>query len=217
MADDNDSGWYRADREKKKLEKELEWVTEALRRIAASPSDEIQKGLHPSVSGYYPNLEAILNGTISGFFKDWPAVRPELIKLFKEVKQFRVEIDRSMEVRRSLRAELDHSRAGAMEERRRLQSVNDRLEGQVEAANRNSGNWCKKVSDLEKDNEVLRQGVEFVNPGDGVSNCKCIVCICPPNAKDRCQGCGAWMCDAHTLVNRAKGPSSATKHPLDPE
>ena len=37
----------------------------------------------------YPNLDAILSGTISGEFRDWPAVRPELIKLVAELERLR--------------------------------------------------------------------------------------------------------------------------------
>jgi len=33
----------------------------------------------------YPNLNAILNGTVSGNFRNWGAIRPELIKLLAEM------------------------------------------------------------------------------------------------------------------------------------
>ena len=39
----------------------------------------------------YPNLDAILSGTIAGHFNNWPAVRPELIKLVAEVKRLKGE------------------------------------------------------------------------------------------------------------------------------
>ena len=39
----------------------------------------------------YPNLEAIIQGTIAGPFRDWPGVRPELIKLLKEIKELKEE------------------------------------------------------------------------------------------------------------------------------
>ena len=35
----------------------------------------------------YPNLEAILNGTVAGSFRDWIAVRPELEKLVVRVDE----------------------------------------------------------------------------------------------------------------------------------
>ena len=35
----------------------------------------------------YPNLEAILNGTVAGSFRDWIAVRPELEKLVAEMAE----------------------------------------------------------------------------------------------------------------------------------
>ena len=35
----------------------------------------------------YPNLEAILNGTVAGSFRDWIAVRPELGKLVVRVDE----------------------------------------------------------------------------------------------------------------------------------
>ena len=37
----------------------------------------------------YPNLDAILSGTISGAFRDWPTVRPELIKLVAELQRLK--------------------------------------------------------------------------------------------------------------------------------
>ena len=35
----------------------------------------------------YPNLEAILNGTVAGSFRDWIAVRPELEKLVVRIDE----------------------------------------------------------------------------------------------------------------------------------
>ncbi len=40
----------------------------------------------------YPNLEAILNGTVAGSFRDWIAVRPELEKLVVRVDELETRI-----------------------------------------------------------------------------------------------------------------------------
>ena len=33
-----------------------------------------------------------------------------------------------------------------------------------------------------------------------VVDCTCVFCVCPPNKEDRCLGCGARTCMAHTLA-----------------
>ena len=42
----------------------------------------------PIIDDKYPNLRAILNGTISGSFREWPLIRVELQALSDEVEEW---------------------------------------------------------------------------------------------------------------------------------
>ncbi len=46
----------------------------------------------------YPNLHAILAGTIAGDFRNWPLVRPELMELMADVKYLELSVERVAEL-----------------------------------------------------------------------------------------------------------------------
>jgi hypothetical protein len=52
---------------------------------------DIYRSSVPPKDGKYPNLEAIAQGCISGAFREWPMVRPEVVGLFAELSELRAE------------------------------------------------------------------------------------------------------------------------------
>ena len=85
----------------------------------------------------YPNLQAILSGTIAGGFRDWPTVRPELIKLVAKVEKLNVLLIgevKLVEDITKLETQVDKLRKALEDERERCAKVADdasTLEGGV--------------------------------------------------------------------------------------
>ena len=88
----------------------------------------------------YPNLDAILAGTIGGNFRDWPAVRPELIKLVAEVEKLKAENEKHREQRDTAihiaNAEITKLRS-ALE---RVEYICDDIDGEARCV------WCCDTS-----------------------------------------------------------------------
>ena len=123
----------------------------------------------------YPNLEAILNGTVAGSFHDWIAVRPELEKLVAEL------------------AEVDKLRERIAELETVLRKVQ---QWGADARSADSYEVFQAVRLSLIDPAPSREAK--------VVDCTCIPCICfEPHRvvlHSLCLGCGARTCLAHELA-----------------
>ncbi|KKK89588.1 hypothetical protein LCGC14_2731610 [marine sediment metagenome] len=119
----------------------------------------------------YPNLEAILNGTVAGSFRDWIAVRPELEKLVAGMDG----VDRLRERITELETVL-----------RKVQQW---------------GADARSTDSYEVFEAVRLSLIDLSTPGVKVVDCTCVPCVCfTVTKRGRCTGCGARTCLAHELA-----------------
>ncbi len=142
--------------------------------------------------GKYPNLEAILNGTVAGSFRDWIAVRPELEKLVAETERLATREKELLKLP-SISAPDDWLAE--------IKQLKERV-GELETVLKLVQQWGADSRSVNS-YEVFREVAEVLNIGKEsirVVDCTCVFCVCPPNKEDRCLGCGARTCLAHTLA-----------------
>ncbi len=148
----------------------------------------------------YPNLEAILNGTVAGSFRDWIAVRPELISLITQV------------------GKLESENTELIEERTWLYAVNKKWQGkhkkllarveELETLLSKVQAWgadARSADSYEVFEAVRVSLIDLPMPEVTVVDCTCVPCVCFSAIRGgQCVGCGARTCLAHEL---AKGGS----------
>ena len=150
----------------------------------------------------YPNLEAILQGTITGRFSDWPMVKPELERLMAGVD------------------ELESENVKLIEERTWLYTVNKKWQdkheklfvrvGELETVLKQVRRWGKDSRSVGAW-EVFQEVAKVLDPVPEqpvtVVDCTCRPCICPPavDGDNSCQGCGSRTCLAHELKLKSGG------------
>ena len=134
----------------------------------------------------YPNLQAILNGTVAGSFRDWIAVRPELEKLVAETERLATREKELLKLP-SISAPDDW-----------LAEI-ERLKNVLRLVQR-WGKDSRSVGAYEVFAEVTKALGEMPEHPLAVVDCTCVPCVCPPNHEDRCLGCGARTCLAHELA-----------------
>ncbi len=154
----------------------------------------------------YPNLGAILNGTVAGSFRDWIAVRPELEKLTAEVKFWEDIAVNGVKSIQAVFKEATFYKAEAYSQSEinskthtYYQKKIEKLETVLKLVQR-WGQDSRSVGAWEVFQEVAKALGEEPEHPVTVVDCTCIVCVCPPNHEDRCLGCGARTCLAHELA-----------------
>ncbi len=161
----------------------------------------------------YPNLQAILAGTVAGSFRDWIAVRPELEKLVAEVDKQEGLIEtwgditlNHLKTIQVIRKEAAFYKAEADSQ----SEINSKTHTHYQARIEELETVLKKVQSWGADArsadsyevfEAVRVSlVDLTEPVKvKVADCTCVPCTCPTIGDERCLGCGSRMCMAHEL------------------
>ncbi len=185
----------------------------------------------------YPNLEAILNGTVAGSFRDWIAVRPELEKLVAEMtglaahqcqhpagdefgNAYCTEIKRLRDLSQDVRVD-NFAAPGLREIIKNLEARVKELETVLKLVQQ----WGADARSADSYEVFQAVKLSLIDPAPSrevkVVDCTCVPCICfTPHEVvlgSYCLGCGSRTCLAHELVKTSSRPSQVTKSREDPE
>ena len=144
----------------------------------------------------YPNLQAILNGTVAGSFRDWITVRPELAKLVVEMDQ---RVTREKELLKL------PSISGPDDWLAEIKRLKERV-GELETVLKLVQQWGADARSADSYEVFEAVRLSLIDPAPSrevkVVDCTCIPCICPPtiDGYELCLGCGARTCLAHELA-----------------
>ena len=173
----------------------------------------------------YPNLQAILNGTVAGSFRDWIAVRPELESLVAQVGKLEDLVTSweaigvgNVSLIQVIRKEAAFYKAEADSQG----EINSKTHAHYKARIEELETVLKLVQRWGKDSrsvgawEVFQEVAKALNPlvtvPTVVVDCTCVPCVCFGVLRGGlCLGCGARTCLAHELAKTSSRPSPVTR------